>query len=170
VTNQPPPDEESLRLELKEAITAFREQAGHMTQGIGFTVAADSALLAYGFSQRISGILLIASVMPILALFVFFLFRHVTTPSVYVAIVLERQLRLESAPLMATHARKFFKQVYELVANSKDPADKSVSDSVLARSYRDSIKHPIPCALYCISVAQLLVFAISMTASDYRFM
>lgn len=164
------PDEESLRLELREAITTFREQAGRMTQGIGFIVTADSVLLAYGFAQRESGILLIASLMPILALLVYFQFLRTSTPIVYVAVVLEKQLQLERIPLIGTHARKHFQQVYTIVANSKDAADDSVCSSVLALSYRDWIGRPIAVVLYCVFVAQISLFILSIVAYSYRFM
>jgi hypothetical protein len=170
VRRQLPADEESLRLELREAIATFREQAGRMTQGIGFVVTADSLLLAYGFSQKESGILFIASLMPVLALAIFFHFLRVSEPVVYVAMVLERQLRLDDVPLIGIHAKKGFKQVHALVANSLNPADESVSDSVLALSYKDWVNRPIAHVLYCIFVAQLLLFAISMAVYGYRFM
>ena len=141
-----------------------------MTQGIGFIVTADSVLLAYGFSQRESGILLVASLMPVLGLFVFFHFQRVSTPVVYVAIALERRLRLDDVPLIEIHARKGFKQVYALVANAKDVADESVRDSILALSYRDWISLPIALMLYCIFVAQLILFIVSIVAYSYRFM
>jgi len=167
---QPPPDVESVRLELQEAIATFRELAGRMTQGIGFVVTADSVLLAYGFSQRESGILLVASLMPVLALLIFFQFLRMSAPVIYVAIVLERQLRLDDAPLIAMHARKGFKKIYALIENSQNPASAGVRDAVLALSYQDWVHRPIARVLCCIFAAQLSLFAVSIMAYNYRFM
>jgi lipoprotein signal peptidase len=67
-----PPDAESLRLELREAITAFQNQLTLMAQSIGLIITADTLLLAYGFVQKRSGILLLASLLPIVMLVVFY--------------------------------------------------------------------------------------------------
>jgi hypothetical protein len=165
-----PPDEESIRLELGEAIATFRDQAGRATQGIGIIVTADSVLLAYGFSQRESGILLVASLMPLFGLIAFFHFLRISTPLIYVAVVLERRLRLYDAPLMWIHAKRGYKKVYDLVSNAQDAADEDVTDSVLAISYRDWINLPEARVLYSIFAGQLILFLVSAIAYNYRFM
>jgi hypothetical protein len=170
MTDHAPPDEESLRLELREAITTFRDQAGRMTQGTGFIVTADSVLLAYGFSQRESGILLVASAMPVLALLVYIHFRRIATPILYVAMILERQLRLNEVPLIGIYARQGFKQLRALVASSTGVANDDVLNSILTVSYRDWVVRPIPLAFYGIFVAQLSLFVISLVVYNYRFM
>ena len=65
-------DAESLRLELQDATTAFRHQLALLIQAFGVLVTADSALVAYGFTQRQSGILLVASGVPIFILMIYF--------------------------------------------------------------------------------------------------
>jgi hypothetical protein len=165
-----PPDEESIRLELREAIATFRDQTGRVTQGIGIIVTADSVLLAYGFSQRDSGILLVASLMPLFGLTAFFHFLRISTPIIYVAIVLERRLRLDETPLIWIHAQKGYKKVYDLVARAQDAADENVRDCVLALSYRDWISLPEARVFYCIFAGQLILFLISAVTYDYRFM
>jgi hypothetical protein len=170
MTDQIPAAEESLRLELAEAIATFRDQAGRMTQGIGFIITADSVLLAYGFSQRESGILLIASAMPILALLVFIHFLRIATPILYVAMILEKRLRLNEAPLIGIHARMGFKQLYAFVVNSTDVASDDAFDSILKVSYRDWIGRLIPLVLYCVFALQLALFIVSLVVYNYRFM
>jgi hypothetical protein len=164
------PDAESLRLELAEAISTFRQQLGQLTQAVGFIVAADSLLLAYGFTQRESGILLIGSLMPILALLVYLQFLRSSTPVIYVAIVLEQQLRLTAVPLMGTYARMGFKPIYALVADTEKLADDSVRESVLALAYRNWLVRPVAVILYCIFCAQFILFLVSVVGYGYRFM
>ena len=62
------PDNESLRLELQEALVTYRHWVTQLTQVTGFAVAADVVLISYAFSQRLAGILLLASAVPILIL------------------------------------------------------------------------------------------------------
>jgi hypothetical protein len=62
------PDNEALRLELQEALATYRHWVTQLTQVVGFTVAADVVLISYAFSQRLAGILLFASAVPILIL------------------------------------------------------------------------------------------------------
>lgn len=171
MTNQIPPDAESLRLELAEAISTFRQQLGRLTQAIGFIVTADSVLLAYGFSQRESGILLIGSLMPILAILLYLQFLRSSTPIIYVAIALEQRLRLTEAPLIGTYARFGFKPINSLIVGAeKNMTDDAVRDSVLALTYRDWLVRPVALALYCIFCAQFVLFLVSITAYSYRFM
>jgi hypothetical protein len=65
------PDAESLRLELQEAIITFRHQNAQLFQALGVIVTADAALLGYGFAQKLSVVLLVASLMPLAALSVY---------------------------------------------------------------------------------------------------
>lgn len=58
-------------MELQEAIVTFREQITLLVQISGFLIAADSALIGYGFAQGQSIILLVASIIPIAAHFRF---------------------------------------------------------------------------------------------------
>ena len=170
LTWQIPPDAESLRLVLIEALSTFRQQLGRLTQAIGFIVTADSVLLAYGFSQKESGILLIGSLMPILALLIYIQFLYSSTPVVYVAIAIEQKLRLDDVPLMGTYARKGFKPIFSIVARSDNASDGTVRDSVLALSYHNWIVRPISLVLSCIFLAQLGLFFIGMISYRYRFM
>jgi hypothetical protein len=93
------PESESLRVELREAITSYRLQASSLTQITGFLAAADSLLIAYGFSQRISGILLVAGVMPLILIASYVEIPASILPLIYVTITLEQKLQLRDAPL-----------------------------------------------------------------------
>ena len=75
------PDNESLRLELQEAIVTYRHWVSQLTQVTGIIATADVVLLSYGFSQRLAVILLAASTGPIVILLIFFLDRIPPYPS-----------------------------------------------------------------------------------------
>src|ERR1700733_8642105 len=95
-----PPDSESLRLELQEAIATFRHQISLLIQAVGFIAAAGSILLAYGFSQKLSSALLVASLMPLGILLSYYTIMTGLAPICYVAMRLEAKLSLFDEPLM----------------------------------------------------------------------
>lgn len=51
------PDNESVRLELQEAIATLRHWTSQVTQAAGFIATGDILLLSYGFSQKLAAIL-----------------------------------------------------------------------------------------------------------------
>ena len=105
MTSQGSSDAESRRLELKEAITAFHSQLAMLVQSIGIVITADVLLLAYGFTQKLSAILLLASLLPVAMLIMFLETMTVLVPITYVAIKLERSLSLQEAPFIETYAQ-----------------------------------------------------------------
>ena len=105
MTSQGSSDAESRRLELREAITAFHSQLMMLVQSLGIVITADVLLLAYGFTQKLAAILLLASLLPIAMLVMFVETMTVLVPIVYVAIKLERSLSLHEAPFIETYAQ-----------------------------------------------------------------
>lgn len=96
------PSDESLRLELQEAITTFRDQWSRLNQELGIIVTADLALLSYGFAHKLAGVLLAASLMPLMALSAYTTTMTSLVPICYVAIRLEQKLSLHDVPLIGT--------------------------------------------------------------------
>ena len=101
-----PPSPESLRLELQEAITTFRHQTAQFIQALGVIVTADSLLLGYGFAQKLSSVLLVASLMPLAALYLYIITMTGLVPVCYVAIRLEQKLSLDDVPFIGTWVRE----------------------------------------------------------------
>ena len=62
------PDNESLRLELQQAILTVRQWSSLLIQMAGFITTADVVLISYGFAQKLAGVLLLASALPIILL------------------------------------------------------------------------------------------------------
>jgi hypothetical protein len=98
MNKQVPTDAEAQRLELQEAIATARQSAALGVQIAGFLVAADSLLLEYGFAQRQSGIFLVASLLPLAFLAIGVVILKAVIPVGYVAMTLERELGLRTAP------------------------------------------------------------------------
>jgi len=99
------PSPESLRLELQEAITTFRHQWAQFIQALGVIVTANSILLSYGFAQKLSSVLLVASLMPLAALAVYITIMTGLVPICYVATKLEQKLSLHDVPFIGIWAR-----------------------------------------------------------------
>jgi hypothetical protein len=102
MTSERRADPDSLRLELQEATATFRHQVTILTQGFGVIATADSALLAYGFTQKDSGIFLVASMMPIILLIIYFANINGLISIAYVAMRLEKKLALNEESLITT--------------------------------------------------------------------
>jgi hypothetical protein len=96
------PSPESLRLELQEAITTFRHQWAQLLQALGIIISADAILVSYGFSQKLSGVLLVASLMPLVALSAYATIMGSLVPICHVAISLEQKLSLHDVPFIGT--------------------------------------------------------------------
>jgi hypothetical protein len=165
-----PPDPESLRLELRETITAFHSQITFMTQALGIMITANVLLLAYGFAQRRSGILLLASLTPIAMLVLFIEVMTVLVPISYVAVELERKLQLRDAPLIGTYAQSRQGILPALLESIEDP------DALKARGFipripvRFLLKDRKSLLLLISFVVQFCLFMISVTVYHYQFM
>jgi len=87
---QESPDNESLRLELQEAIVTIRHWSSTLVQTTGFIATANVVLLSYGFAQKLAGIILLASALPIGILLIFRIVVLATTPFVSLVLRIER--------------------------------------------------------------------------------
>jgi hypothetical protein len=164
------PNPESLRLELQEAIATFRHQLALLMQAFGIVVTADSALLAYGFAQRKSGILLVASLLPLALLVLFIEVITGLTPIAYVAMRLERKLSLDGEPLIST---------WVLTRDDIPPISSEVIDKLSDPKHRRSIVRTISWhvlksrksqALLGGFIIQFSIFWVTMAVYHYRFM
>lgn len=157
------PDAESLRLELQEALITYRHHTSLVTQAFGFVIAADSALLAYGFTQKVSGILLIASFMPIVMLIAYVTIMNGALAAAYAAIRLEQKLSLRD------------ENFAELYFRIRDPEFLSKFSGVKIEEMHDKLRHdsrtnPLSIVLCGVFIIQLCLFAFSIVIYHYRFM
>jgi|SRR6516165_2409902 hypothetical protein len=136
-------DDESLRMELQEALVTYRQWASQLTQVAGFFVAADVVLVSYGFSQRLAAILLVASTVPMLILVMYMVIGSVNRPIVNLILRIERKLLIEDS-LGAILAQTWLKW--------------------------ESLWSTVPITLYTATAAQLGLFVLSLTVFHYPFL
>jgi len=136
----------------------------------GFIATADSVLLAYGFAQKESGILLIASIMPLILLVSYLEIYLSTVPVIYVAISLEKELGLGDDALVRTFARTNLRDIYSAINTNSDLKASEALDSVV-HNLRWTLLNKRPGhVLILIFIAQLGLFLVSIYSYHYRFM
>jgi hypothetical protein len=164
------PDNESLRLELKEAITGFNAQISLIAQSLGFLIAADVLLLGYGFAQRRGVILLLASLLPIAMFAVLVDLMTSMIPMSYVAINLERRLSLRDTPLIGTYV-KSCQGIIQAVLGDIDNWDHLRVEGLVPKiRFEFLLRDRKTLLLLGAFIVQLCLFAVSITAYHYQFM
>jgi hypothetical protein len=162
------PDNESLRLELQEAVVTYRHNVSQLTQVTGVIATANVVLLSYGFSQRLAAILLVASTGPIVILLIYLLVGSLLTPLISLILRFERRLLIREDSIGAVFLRSYFRAVpHALSGHIEDLSDEEVRDLKLKWN---SLLTPIPIILYAATVLQIGLFVLSLTVFHYRFM
>jgi hypothetical protein len=165
------PDKESVRLELQEAIVTYRHWASQLIQLTGFFLAANGLLIGYGFSQKIAGILLVASFSPVFILITYLLLQPVAGSLVSLILRIERKLQIREDSLGATYVQTIYlRSKIPPPGIIKDLNDEQVCGLNLSPSWRDSRWDPVPIILYVCTVAQVGLFVVSLTVFHYRLM
>ena len=164
------PDAESLRLELQEAIASFRHQNVLLTQSFGIFVTANTLLLAYGFAQRKSGILFLASLLPLGLLFLAIELTTSLVPVTYVATRLEESLSLHEVPLVTTFIGTRHGILFSLLSSIEDSYDPKTHSFAKKMSSRLFLKNRQSRWLLWAFVVQLCLFIVSLTVYHYRLM
>jgi hypothetical protein len=163
-------DPESLRLELQEAIATFRHQVGLLIQVLGVVLTADSALIAYAFTQKKSGIFLAASMMPIATGIIYYAVITGLIPMAYVAIKLERKLSLGEEAFMTRWILARHDLPFRSIENIEDLDRPEIRHAVLESPPLYLLKDPKMLTLVGAFVIQLIVFIISLTVYHYALM
>jgi hypothetical protein len=169
MTDAESPSPESLRLELQEAITTFRHQWAQLLQGLGILVSADAILLGYGFAQKLSSVLLVASLMPLAALSGYITSMTALVPVCYVAIRLEEKLSLEDVPFVGT----WVKPRGDLPAAISDfarLANSESQNSTLKVPVSHFLKNLTSRTILVAFVLQIALVVISILGYHFRFM
>ena len=162
------PNDESLRLELQEAIGTFRHWTSQVTQAAGFIVTGDVLLLSYGFSQKLAVILLLASASPMAILLIYLLILSVVTPLVGLILRLERRLLIREDSLGATYLRIHLRSIAATLGDIKNLDDEQIRNLDLGPLKGQLVK-AIPAILYAATIAQVGLFILSLTVYHYRF-
>jgi hypothetical protein len=166
---QESPDNESLRLELQEAIVTIRHWSSTLVQTTGFIATANVVLLSYGFAQKLAGIILLASALPIGILLIFRIVVLATTPFVSLVLRIERELLIRKDSLGASLARTFLRPSGPF-ADIEDLDDAEVRELDLSGSTWRWLRRPIPITICASAAAHLVLFVLALTVFHYRFM
>jgi|SRR6185437_6837570 len=162
------PDNESLRVELQEALVTYRQYTSQFLQTAGILIAADVVLISYAFSQRIAVILLVASTGPIWLLVSYTIIVSTIGPFNDLVLRIERRLRIRKDSLGATLARTVpAKMIPAVGSHIEDLTDEEVHHLNLKWELRWSV---IPIMIYAGIAVQIVLFVLSLTVFHYRFM
>jgi hypothetical protein len=164
------PDNESLRLELQETLVTARHWASLLIQTTGFLVAADAVLISYGFAQKLAGILLVASALPIAILFTFQIVWTVITPLLNLVLRIEKKLLIREDSLGATFGRSLLGSRVPFLGTIDDLSDEEIASINQITSSRRPYRGPVPTACYAAFVVQIALFVLALAVFDYRFM
>jgi len=164
------PDNESLRLELQEAIVTYRQWASQLTQIAGFTATADVLLLSYGFSQKLAAIILVASACPMIILLMYLLIGSSNISLISLTLRIERRLLIREDSLAAIFLRDHLRSTAPTVGTIEELSDEEIRRLNLSLSRRKWIRTPVPILLCVGTIAQLGIFVLSLTVFGYRFM
>jgi hypothetical protein len=163
-------DNESLRLELQEAIVTYRHWNTQLTQMAGFTATGDVLLISYGFSQRLAAILLFASAFPIVILLLYLYIGSINIPLVGLILQIERKLLIRNVSLGATYLRVQLRSMTPVNGTIEELNDKEVHGLNLKLSMSRWLWTPVPIVLFTATIAQVGIFILSLTVFHYRFM
>jgi hypothetical protein len=162
------PDNESLRLELQEALGTYRHWVAQLTQINGIFITADVVLISYGFSQKLAAILLVASGLPMLSLVMYMVVGSIASPFVDLILRIERRLLIRKDSLGATYVHTYFRSAAPAPGSRiEDLDDEQVRHLNLEW---DSLWSPIPIIAYVSTASQVGLFVLSLTVFHYRFM
>jgi hypothetical protein len=164
------PDNESLRLELQEAIGTFRHWNTQLTQVGGFVATGDVVLLSYGFSQRLAAILLFASGFPMVILLLYLYIGSINIPLVSLILRIERKLLIQDDSLGATYLRAQLPSLTPIPGTIEELTDEEVHRLNLSLSMSHWLWTPVPIVLYTSTIVQVGLFVLSLTVFHYRFM
>jgi hypothetical protein len=162
------PDDESLRIELQEALVTYRQYVSQFVQVAGILTAADVALVSYGFSQRIAVILLLASTFSIFNLVIWMITVSIAGPLINLVLSIERRLRIRKDSLGATLARTApAKMIPAVGSHIEDLNDEEVRHLNLKWESRSGV---IPILFYATTAIHIVLFVLSLAVFHYRFM
>ena len=165
------PDNESLRLELQEAIAMVRHLTSLVTQAGGFITTADVVLISYGFAQKLAGIILLATVFPISLLIIFIVTSSMGRPLISLIVRIERKLLVREDSLGATlAAHPALRPIGIAFGDIEKFDDEKVRELYLSGSKWRWLWRPIPIILYTAIVCQLGLFVVSFVVFHHRFM
>jgi hypothetical protein len=163
------PNDESLRLELQEARVTFRHWTTQVNQTAGVLITGDAIVITYGFSQRLAGVLFLASGLPIVILLFYLRILSISAPVISLAIRFERKLMIGSDSLAATYTKIHFRPLTPEFASGESLSNEELLS--LDRGFSPSwLWKEISIILYGATIIQIGLATLSLLVFHYRFM
>jgi hypothetical protein len=160
------PDKDLLRLELQEALGAFRSSFSLTNQAFGIIATGLALLVTYGFTQRLAITLSLASTLPIAALLVYLQSMSEAAKVASLAVRLERRLGLDDA-LATVYARKMLSSAsLPIIHDITDEDIKALDRGLIAKL----LKNIVSLILYASTVATIALAILSMAVYHFKFM
>lgn len=127
-------------------------------------------MITYGFSQRLAGVLFLASAMPIVVLLIYLQIMSAVAPVITLAMRLERKLLIRRDSLAATYAKVHLRPLALRSANVEDLNDDELLGVDQNASRGRWLRKQVPLILYVATIVQIGLAILSLTVYHYRFM
>jgi hypothetical protein len=163
------PDNESLRLELQEALITFRHWTTQGNQAAGVVATGDVLLITYGFSQKLAGVLFLASVLPLAILLGYLQIMSAAAPIIILAMRLERRLSIRDVSLAATYAKTHLRPLTSRFPSIDSLNDGELIDLSQCLSMRYWLRKQVPIVLYAATAIQIGLAILSLTVYGFKF-
>jgi hypothetical protein len=108
------------QLQMTQAIETFRAQLSLLIQILTVLVISDVTILGFAFSSQISGVILVAAIVPLIMIIIVTKISRYMIPVIYTALTLEVKIGkgkpdyLVSTFLSSVVSAKFTKELYEI--------------------------------------------------------
>jgi hypothetical protein len=153
---------------MQQSIETIRHLTSLLVQAIGFFTASDVLLLGYGLTQRKSGAILLAAMMPLAVVSAYAIIYRNAVPVGYVAMRCERKLAPRDVTLATTYLRIQHSSLCERFVSimEMEPAAQLTSlGAIRPPTLRSSFN------LWYLggAMAQLVLFVVAQTTFNYHF-
>jgi hypothetical protein len=133
-------------------------------------ITGDALLVSYGFSQKLAGILFVASALPLLFASVLLQMTSAAARLIILALRLERKLMIRENSLAATYARTHLRPLVAGFASIEALSYDDLLSLSQNLSMRRLLSKRIPMLLFLATTAQITLAVVSLVIYHYRFM
>jgi hypothetical protein len=163
-----PVDRETIRIQMPQCNETIRHLTGLFVQAIGFFTASNVLLFGYGLTQRKSGAILVAAIMPLAVISARSIIFRNLIPICYVAMKCERILAPGETTLAITYIHARYPQIYtrlDTILNSEAESELRALRKVGGPGHRNLLD----LWYFAGSVLQFIIFLLAQTTFHYHF-
>ena len=126
-------------------------------------------LITFGFSQRLAGVLFLASALPVAILLGYLQIMSASAPIILVAMKLERKLLIRHDSLAVTYAKVHLRPLLSRYGSVEDLDEEKLLSLEQNLSKRFWLRKQVPLALYAATIIQIGLAILTLTVYHYRF-